>query len=694
MRHVPGRFRLLIGAAALLGGCGGDGGSERGRLLAFGLERQDEVRRNEALAIFFSDALDPASVDAESVHVFRGTPEDPTPFPGRCEVRRHRLLFHPTLNAGDPNPGGLPLNPFGFQGRATYWVMLPGMDRDPPPARVVRSATGQPLHRTFRASFRTAADWLPEDPPIPPRIVRRADANGNPDDDSFRFDPRGPDPFDGRRDLGTDVRISITFSEPMDPTSVRPEPEDPPWEPGGSFRLQEAALGLGIAGSITWTPDARTFTFVPATPLAHRSIPRRYRISLTDQARDLAGNPLLLADDRGIPLRPEEAGFHCRLVPGEDGPLSQRILTFTQPDEHRDPAGTDADIAWGGPPPEDRLGPLPLRARSQTVEEICQPSPGSPPINCPFYLPQPLNVCSGADPASCDPCSGGGSWQSPPGSGNGGGGRIQLLYLRMELRSTRSPAAGDRFPDSEAITGIDWSPQDGLLFRSRYAGITVRLGHSRADEINNGLSYDFETNYDAGSGPEIVFQGDYSVPGARDVRWFPWPMSRPFVYDGEHSLVLEVNVPDPHGSDPSATFQLFRNHASAVLPRRRVLGPPGQPLAGCGERTVYAMQFHLVKRKHQAQTRWLDISRGGPPPVFRLPAIAPAAAALPEGTESALWFQGADHPSGTGETPWSRDLTVANGKRFLRLRARFTSNPTTGTRPWLDSVALIWSGGP
>jgi hypothetical protein len=696
------RFSRWAGAflVALGAGCGGGSGGEDGepsRLLAlsFDLENRTDVRRNQPLVFSFSARLDPESVTLDTLQVFRGSPTQPTPVLGRYEVRGNRVLFHPAILPGDPNPLGLPINAFGFDDATAYTVALPGVDQTPPPLRTLRTPSGHPLLRTYTAGFRTGSEYLPEDPPVRPRFVRASDTNGNRDDDLFRFAPAGLDPADLRRELPSDVRVTVEFSEAMDPRSVTTEPQAP-GRPGGSFRLHETDLNLGIAGTAGWTPDGRRFTFVPATPLANQAAVRRYLATITSGIRDLAGNPLLLADAAGAPLRPEEGAFQCRLVPGEEGPLFQRSFSFVGEgqDPPRDNLNSDADLSWGGPAPADRLTPqAELRTRLAVVEEVCVPQP---PLTCPFLLPQPLDICLGPVPGGedCNPCTP--IPGSPPGgdSGHAPGGRVQLLFLRNEVRSTSSPANSDKLAASEAVTRVEWGPLSNYLFRTTYHGVTVRLGHSTRTELSGGLFPSFPANYDAGSPPVEVFaSGSYAVPNQTQAAWFAWPQTSEFDYDGASSLILDVNVPDPRVNDPQATYQVFRSNSTLGAPRRQV-GLPGQEVAGCGDRTVYAHRFQLVKKRYKAQTQFVDVTGGSLQPSYRPPVLLPSPAQLPGGTRYEMRFQGADTGAGGGATAWSPDVRVANGKRWLRMEIVLVANAATLARPHLDSIVLLYGAAP
>jgi len=708
-----GGLAVLLIPALLFPGCGSGGGGGSGddsRLLAlsFDLENRTDVRRNQPLVFTFSSRVDPDSVGFDTLQIYSGPQSNPVPFSGRYEVRDNKVTFFPTVLETDPNPLGLPLNPYGFSDNASYSVLMPGTDQLPPPLRTLETRGGKKLLRTFASSFQTSSEYLPEDPPVRPRLVRMPDDNGNALDDLFLFTRRSAtgcgrtpitpvNPGDKRLELPTDTQFTLTFSEAMDPRSINPDPESPgpPPNPGGSYRLKESATNIGISGTLCISGNGREFTFVPGTPLAHATIIRQYLVTLTTQMKDLAGNPLILADvtrpNEPINL-PEEGRFSTALVPGENGPLGQVNFSFVQEgqDPARDNGNTDTDVQWGGVPPNDKLSPQVPRSRSIALEPVCQPAPGPPQINCPFLLPQPLDICLGPVPngEDCNPCTAG---IPPADTGHAKGGKIQLLYLKNEVRPTSSPANSDKLPNSEAITKVEWGPISNYLFRTRYSGVTVRLGHGTGDEINGGLGFSYDGNFNAGSAPVAIFPlGDYNVPNMTNAPWFPWPQTTDFEYDGTNSLIVEVNVPDPRVNDPQATYQLFRSESTAITPYRRIFSEPNRVTAGCGERTVYHHRFSFIKKKHKAQTGWLDIGRGTVLPDYRPPVIFPPPTSLPGGTGFVIRYQGADTSSGGNFTPLSTDIRGANRKRYLRMEIVFSSNPFTLARPFIDSIGLVF----
>ncbi len=81
--------------------------------------------------------------------------------------------------------------------------------------------------------------------------------------------------------VANNTRISASFSEDMDPTTIS----------GTSFTLANSTLGTSIAGTVSYSVASKTATFTPTTPvlLASNSL---FTATLTSAATDLAGNAL------------------------------------------------------------------------------------------------------------------------------------------------------------------------------------------------------------------------------------------------------------------------------------------------------------------------------------------------------------------------------------------------------------------
>ena len=73
--------------------------------------------------------------------------------------------------------------------------------------------------------------------------------------------------------------IRVQFSEPVDRSSAE-----------AAFALTDGTREWGAEdGTFAWSEDGKSFTFVPATPLAWG---RRHEVRLAGNLTDIAGNPM------------------------------------------------------------------------------------------------------------------------------------------------------------------------------------------------------------------------------------------------------------------------------------------------------------------------------------------------------------------------------------------------------------------
>lgn len=167
----------LVGAAALLGACGGGTGGGPGPegagqglvLSAFNIEGLDNVPINRTFVFTFSEAVDPTtvySVDASghkvgtgSIQVRRGPQFGIVAF-GEFDAIGNKVYFTPRLPTRRLVPGETPVCDFadaGLQPGTDYQVTVQGH----PEYLAIRNTRGQPLNQTRTFEFHTA----PEDDP-------------------------------------------------------------------------------------------------------------------------------------------------------------------------------------------------------------------------------------------------------------------------------------------------------------------------------------------------------------------------------------------------------------------------------------------------------------------------------------------------------------------------------------------------
>jgi hypothetical protein len=118
-------------------------------------------------------------------------------------------------------------------------------------------------------------------------VVRATDSNGNQDSNSIEIPATTPDdtdppfivsvsPQDGSLDVPTNTVITVTFSEPIDPSSF-----------ASAFTLVEVVNGDPIYGPMTYS--GTTVTFSPPNGLSSES---SYEATVTTGVTDLAGNTM------------------------------------------------------------------------------------------------------------------------------------------------------------------------------------------------------------------------------------------------------------------------------------------------------------------------------------------------------------------------------------------------------------------
>jgi len=247
-----------------------------------------------------------------------------------------------------------------------------------------------------------------------------------------------------------------------------------------------------------------------------------------------------------------------------------------------------------------------------------------------------------------------------------------MLYLPGDLGTA----------PGESIVGLSWGPRSNFVFASTYSGISLLLGHFRAEA--SGLRFRFDNNFDRP--PTRVFSGDYATTSSLSADWFPWPQfTTDFEHDGSSGVVLEVNVPQG-----ASTFQLFRSRSTAPLPRRRLYGNPGEAIGTTGELTAYHMRFSVARLRAIAQSRFFDTGFDDPD---YLP-LAIRAAAAPAGTEIVAEVEGAEDANRDGVpdpgtlTGFRSDPDEIDGSRLVRFRLRLKANAATGDVPRVTSASI------
>lgn len=633
---------LPILSIACSGGGGGGGGESALAVESVDVAGRTDVERNRPVVVTFNSPIDPASVSVAGFAVRSAAGV----VPGRIEIDGPRVTFFPTALPEDRNDyvpdNSPPPNGLGFPAGARLELAIEG-----PGPLAPRSLRGRSLPRPHVTAFSTSGEFVAEIPPVPPRLASVPEFDPAPLDAADTPDPRDP----ARSPLLDPSRVSVTlrFTEPMDPRR---------FDPSLTFTVSNetpgfAGAGEPVLGSLLASADARSVTFTPLFTLGDRpgsAEPFLFRIRL-DAVRAIdPEDPRALADLAGNGLEGEPA------VDGRSGPIVAPIdFYFRTIDEEGEPnfasfteefvdtafrADSTLDpttAIWGT---SGFLEGPPVTRTTVTVD----------PADTGFLLPQPLTR---------------------------EGNRAQFLFYA----ATDFAAIGE-----ESLVGWEWGPRSNFVFAADYRGMTVSVGHTRADAVT-GLSFVFGDTF-AGfpDNPTRVFSGDYATSNSLASTYFSWPaFETDFEYDGASNVAIDVDVPPG-----ASTFQLFRSASPGPTPVRRTFGPSGSAIAAAGENTVYHSRFTFVRKKSVAVSRLIDTGTANPDFVEPLVVFDPSR----EGATFEITFSGEDEgvgggPNGNPVGPFS-DLNELDGIRHVSFRIVLEADPFTGVVPRVDSVSIAW----
>ncbi len=205
---------------------------------------QANYHLNDPITITFTAPVDPTTATANTIQI--SDPNGASP-PGRFEVRNNQVLFFPQY---------LP----GYSAMTAYTVTLPAYPINP----TLRSLENTPLIKTYTYTFTTGSDVTPDT--TNPYVISVS-------------------PVNGATGVARDTNITITFSEPIDSSSVT-----------SAFALREVASGTVITGTLCLSNNATVLNFDPeptATAFPqYLAADTAFEIQLTASLRDNAGNTL------------------------------------------------------------------------------------------------------------------------------------------------------------------------------------------------------------------------------------------------------------------------------------------------------------------------------------------------------------------------------------------------------------------
>jgi hypothetical protein len=637
---------VILAVLPLVTSCsGGGGGSGSGTLFIESVDvaGRTDVERNRPITVTFNSPIDPETLSVAGFQIRAGT----AIYQGRVVVDGNIVRFYPTILAGDPNDytpdNNPPINGIGFPAATKFQLVILGNS-----PLSTRNKRGRSLTQSFSSTFSTGSGFLPESPPVAPRIAALPTFNQVPRNIASSPDTRDPNrapEFDP-----SNVRVTLQFTEVMDPGL---------FNPFLTFSIANVTEGFPGAGSPTLgnivpTSDGTAFVFTPLFTLGDNpgtADPFLFRIRVNGILETNPTDERALSDLSGNTLE------HNSAVEGGTGPVFSPIdFYFKTIDKEGEPnfgSFTDDFISnanRGGSfddpttciwPSGGYLEGSPATRNTVTID----------PTDTGFLLPQPLTI---------------------------EGNRMQFLYFRD--------------PDLmgiglESLIGWEWGPRSNFVFAADYPSVTMAIGHSNRTIFNDGLAFRFQDNFGGfPNNPTIVFSGDYEVQNSLTSPYFAWPeFQTDFEFNGTNNLCLELNVP------PGAmTFQLFRNNSTAALPRRRVYGAAGAETGPNGENTIYHARFSFIRKKSFGISKLIDTLTADPD--YTEPLVIADANRV--GASYALSFKAEDQGAG-GSADGNRvgpfsDINRIDGRRFFIFRFELNADPFTGVIPRVDSLSLGW----
>ena len=633
------------------GSNGGKAGTNKDTDLAvtfFDHRGRTDVYRNQQLEFRFTVAVKPKTVTSRTLRIMKG-PNLSTPVEGALKVDGNRVFFDPTLTQNSWDKLGVsakPDLPFGMEALVNHQVYIPG----PGTAKRIQNRSGQPIVQEYVSNFQTSDYYKPE--LNPPEFIG-IDGTG----ELGFFPPRNDDgsvPFD--------AQIILQFDEAMSPGSMNPgvtilvKNEDV---------LDFTGRPIDVPGTFKPSRDGTTYSFVPS--FHYGTGPYRISVTLTQEVRDLAGNPL---------LNPRTIYFTTEFNPDVDtvSTLSENFNNNT----YEDRVNTNAE--WNRQIEGALVGGA-ITTTTVTVHYV-----GDNIASRNVLVDYPLTSQDGN--AVCP------SWPD--------GNRTQLSY------------SADDIGASGAVTEVFWGPSSNALFAASHENMKIRLGHT--SDTAGVLTNKFEENFKDGM-PNPHYDGPYYIPQDANVNAAPginttvsdhWAfptLTTPFDYNGTNGFFLD--------------FQMDSANDCQIM-RAWFFGIPGSPqnpgnrnvvakdksaqtdnFTGGGQPLVYDIALKLRRRLTNAQSKFYDSAQGQPN--WADPIVSPPSQA--GGASYTIEWQGAHGmpdpkfswrviPDPLTYTPWSGSVDIADNHRFVRFRILLIANLNSDTVPRFDKIQMPYSFRP
>ncbi len=279
------------------------------------------------------------------------------------------------------------------------------------------------------------------------------------------------------------------------------------------------------------------------------------------------------------------------------------------------------------------------------------------------------------------------------------GARSQMVYRAVDL---------DAKGEEELVVGLGWLPFGGSVESDRFDRLTIALAHSHIvpdysinlfsslpQFPNSGLTSSFAGNIKPGETPTQVFDGGYSIaPSAVQPDGFlPYPpLAQPFRYNGRDSLLVDISTTPSASATGRNGAQVYLMVNTSPQPNSRAVRGgsatnPVNPFAATTATTMdnsyHVLQVVLADVRSVAVSPW----RKAPTalPNYHTPTVA---ASVPAGGALLVEYRGAQDDRGTGATPWSTRVDVADAQPYLQMRLTMDGNPATGSVPSVDAIVV------
>lgn len=697
-------------SALFFSGCSGSGGGADPTLDLFvsGFLEDGRVNleRDHVLTFEFTTGVDPASINGDTLQIFRQIGSRVIPFPGRYEVDGSTVRFHPVVDEGDPGRGALPLNPFGFDENQSYRVVIPSIEDTPSPLETIRDPAGNPIIRSSKHVFAVGAAFRPDAGRPNPTFAAwsTAAATATTDDDVLQYlpvpDTNAPplNPVTNQPDYRAGhpsaVQLQLSFSDVIDPRSIRTGAT-------GNVRLEffnpATTSWTFVASTVAPRPNGRDWLITAATPLGHEDRANHYRLVLDQAARQItsrAGRALIerVADGAtSRPLSPDDLKIWTAKAVGEDGPK----LTSVFPIEPfvRDLANSDTDVSFR--PGLIEAGPVVLRTSEDTTP--CTVT----------------SVCSGQffrEPLTQSLTSGN------PNPNAIGPSKIQMQFNSYQHALNR-PAY--KLTDAEVLSEMYWSPANGIVFQATYPKLhifvdsTIRDASSpRPPAVLPSGNYDQNVGPTAPGFPARDGETPYVIPtSSANITWYPWKFEQPFArYHADKGLIFTAWTEVGGEVEQYADFYWIGSAADHTMVLSRPSANVNPTIGTRNFHTFYWTKFEFKRMRSIATTKFIRMTaKATDEPIWARPVVSPIPTNQPGGTVVRMEYRGAKFTtynavqvggrtyhvgvgSPTQSTAWTTNLTDLDGFPAVAVRFLFEANvDQPNDLPTVDGLSFTFS---